>query len=125
MPNLNVMERRLESIIESIKSGTKKRSFLWEPTERKTEYRLRLKSGIINVDKWLSTSDPTSVSHPMTDISFHNELGERIERLAFSKLDSPDDYRKLAELHELARRSILKVDETLDRIFSEIESKGD
>jgi hypothetical protein len=118
------MEAKVKTIIGTIIQGTINRSFVWETTERKSEFRLRFQNGIVTIDKWTTTDEQTGQDSRLADITFHNAAGEQVDRLVFEADIQRDDYNELAALHEAARRSILKVDEVLDKLFGEIQQKA-
>jgi hypothetical protein len=119
------MDTNLKKIISNLIEGTKLRSLRWEPSERDNEFRLTLEHGIIQLDVW-DGGDPWSGDPPeeMADIVFFNSEGIKVDRYFFSKKKDLDSYSELVALHDAARRSYLRVEETLSGLFAEIEKKA-
>jgi hypothetical protein len=116
------MEDRLTKIIESLVKGTTSSKLNWQDTERDNEFVLKLEKGAITVDSWDNWSEEDNDVQSLVDIGFLNNLGESVERFTYSSSDY-SDYKKIMELHKLAKRNHLKIDETLDEILLEIERK--
>jgi|SRR5579864_1480671 len=57
------------------------------------------------------------LSTPHFYLSIHDEEGKVIHNL------TSDDYPDLEELHELARRRALKIDNTIDDILTELDAQ--
>ena len=118
------MEKKLKDAIDDLLQGTSEEIFHWEPTERKTEFRLRLKNGIVTVDCWDANDDPFDDPSHYSDITFYKDDGEVIERFVYSQKTEASDYQFLQILNDAARRNSLKIDEKLELLFKEIHDKS-
>jgi hypothetical protein len=115
------MEDRIKKIVDSLTKGTKANKISWESTDRENEYCVKLQNGGITVDKWQNFSDGMQDDHELVDIAFLTKAGEVIERVVFEKEVDRQDYRLLADLHDIARRNHMRIDEQLDNILGELE----
>jgi hypothetical protein len=118
------MDKRLDTVVSNLLTGTDNRQLKWEPSERKTEYRLRLSHGLVAVDSWEINDEFGSEEDNYVDITFFNSEGLQVDRYAFSKSSEREDYNIIYKLHDAARRNYLKVDETLSGLFKEISEKA-
>lgn len=116
------MEDKIRKLVDALITGTTNGKISWQVTERQDEYSTKLDNGAITVDLWDAfdeVEDPIS----LVDIAFLNILGEQVDRVVFGLVSDPHDFRRLAELHKLAKRSYLKIDATLDNMLGELERK--
>jgi hypothetical protein len=72
------------------------------------------------VDKWDWTHQESDETSTSVDISVFNEAGEKIDTCAAS---GGTDLNKLEQLHETVRRKVLKVEETIESILTELQRK--
>jgi len=117
------MEDRIKKIVDSLITGTTTGKLQWHGTERDDEYILKLSKGAITVDSWEGYDEESGDSSNLVDIAFLNALGEVVERIIFPSYVAYPDYARMMELHRLAKRNSLKIDETLDDFLEEIEKK--
>lgn len=117
------MEDRVRKIVDGLILGTANGKFAWQDTERDDEYSLKLSTGMITVDCWDSFDEEIGEPIYLIDIAFLNGVGETVERIVYTQ-DESADYRKLMELHKIAKRNSLRIDQTLDEILIEIEKKN-
>jgi hypothetical protein len=117
------MEDRIAQLIRTLSDGTASGKLAWEPTQRSKEYRLQLNEGSMVIDKWIGTDPDTGAESEVADISFFNEKGELVDRMSFDNDEVPSDFRLVARLHDSVRRKVMKVDELIDRLRVEIDSK--
>ena len=113
------METNAKTLIVDLRNKTVDRSIIWELTESKSEYRLRLKAGAVTVDKWSGT-EPNGDEFDAAEFAILNTKGEIIERYLTYLSDNPQDYLLILSLHDAVRRQILNVDETIDVLIGEI-----
>ena len=114
------MQPSIVKVVETLLEGTKNGTIEWEPTHRKTEFRTRMGAAAITVDKWDWTNEYTDDSVTSADITIYNKEGEKIDTCV---ADAGPDFRALSDLHEVVRRKVLKVDETLATLLQELEGK--
>lgn len=115
------MENKIKTAINNILKGTQMQKFSWEVAERNSEYRLRLGTGVVTVDKWIGTDDESGQEFSMADITIYNNAGVEVDRTIVSRQEEPGDYELLTTLYDAARRSALKVDQTLETLLGEID----
>ena len=114
------MHPSIDKLVKTLLDGTKNGTIDWETTARKTEFRTRISTGAIAVDKWDWSPEQSDETVTNVDITVFNEAGEKIDTCLAS---GGADFGKLAQLHETVRRKVLKVDETLESIFKELQIK--
>lgn len=117
------MEDRINKVIDSLVQGTENKKLNWQGTARETEFIINLKQGSITVDSWANYDPENDVNYEMADISFLNTNGERVETVSFSRHEENEEYRKIYNLHNIARRNSLRIDETIDSMLEEISNK--
>jgi hypothetical protein len=114
------MQSSIEKLVTTLLEGTKNGTIQWEQTARKTEFRTSISAGSITVDKWDWTHEESDETGTTADIAVFNKAGEKIDTcVAYGGAD----FAKLAQLHEAVRRKVLKVDETIESIFKELQVK--
>jgi hypothetical protein len=113
------MHSSIEKLVTTLLEGTKNGTIEWNTTARKTEFRTTIGAASITVDKWYG--DPqTGDMEETVDLAVFNETGEKIDTCVAT---AGGDFAKLAQLHEAVRRKVLKVDETIESIFKELQVK--
>ena len=116
------MHPSIEKLVATLLQGTQNGTIEWEKTSRISEFRTSIKTGSITVDKWDWTHEETGATGTSADISVLNAAGEKIDTCV--GIDGTGtDFDKLAQLHETVRRKVLKVDETIESIFKELQAK--
>lgn len=118
------MEIRIKEIVDALKLGTEEGRLNWQSTEREDEYSILFGSGGVTVDNWNHIEESDGTTYKIVDIAFLNSVGEIIDQISFEKTTNSVDYKILLDLHQLAKRNTLKIDETLNNILNDIELMG-
>jgi len=103
-------------LIEKLKKKTELKQIIWNRTNSSNEFKLELNQTTITIDSWYSDDD--SSFH--ADLCIINEHGDFISRFVFDESD--ENYSKLKNVHDLAKRQYYKVDEVLKDIINELDS---
>lgn len=112
-----MIPENLNALIKKLIDKTTSKKAVWSKTSRDSEFKLELNKGAIITDNWDDENSGMNV-----DFSILNEFGDIIERIAFRHIDV-DNYNTLMQLHNEAKRSYYKVDETIKTIFDELDSE--
>ena len=116
------MEQKTERLIKMLRSGTEKNTLSWETTERKSQFRLPLRSGFVTIDRWAGFDEETQEEFDVIEVTFLNQKGDPIDTFR-SSAGNPGDYILLASMHDAARRNANKVDEILSDLFNEVQER--
>jgi len=106
-------DERVLEIVRALISQTKQGRISWTPTDDQEAFLYSSRSSSIIVD-----TNRRKLPQPYW-IRILNERGAEVGRLHAAGGDAarPD----LAELHELARRSALRIDEVLDNVLRDLQ----
>ena len=111
-----MIEKQHKALIEKLIEKTTSKKANWVKTSRETEYKLGLKSGAITTDLW----NDNGIDY--ADLIIRNERGDIISQLTFTKIENSIEFDLLKNLHNQARESYYKFDETIEDIFDELNS---
>jgi hypothetical protein len=112
------MTDKIAAIIEKLRTRTHARQAVWANTSRESEYQLKLPSGRITVDHWI-TSDGQDVA----DFRIYNSEGAQIA-LEVGRAGT-EDFKRIVSLHDTITMRKLNIEETLSGIEKELDAKGD
>ena len=108
------MNERIIELINKLLNKTELNELTWETTSRETEFKVDFYNGSVSTDKWF---DAQTLSENI-DFKIFNTNGDEIGSWVF---ESDEEGAKiLSNLYETVKRKYLKIDETLDGIFSEL-----
>jgi hypothetical protein len=103
-------------LIEKLKRKTLKKEAIWTKTSRDEEFKLDIGNISILTDNWFHEI----VNQQAVDINIFNRDGEKIEGILLTENEL--DFKTLLELHNLAKQSYYRIDETFKSIFDELDS---
>lgn len=103
-------------LIVMLKQKTTDKKAIWNKTSGKNEFKIEFDDGSITIDSW---------QHEVSgkwwvDLIIRNDKGDIIDKIAYNQ-DHHDDYNILFDLHTIVKRNYLKIDETINNIFKQIE----
>lgn len=108
-------EQTLKVLAEKIKEKTLTGELDWKPSTRAYTYKSTIGSGFVTV----TCQDETSL---YCEILFFNDRGELIGKLESKGTNIGGEYRNLIrEIYDLAKNSYLKIDDTLNSMFSSLK----
>ncbi|MCD8403920.1 MULTISPECIES: hypothetical protein [Tenacibaculum] len=111
-----MIEKKHTVLIEKLIKKTASKQAYWTKTSRETEFKLSLKNSVITTDLWNQNNQN------LADIIIRNERGDVISQVSFNAEENPEEYELLKSLHNQARESYYKFDETIEDIFEELNS---
>jgi hypothetical protein len=114
------MKEKIAQIIKGLINKTKKDQAVWKRTSRRDEFMLRFSHGTATIDLWIETVG-TNITN-VSDFRLYDNDGYAIYSITCSKLELPNEYLLLKELHSAAKESFYKEDETINSILQEINS---
>lgn len=121
------MDTTFNNLIHSIKEKSGKGLIAWFPSSFDNVYQADLGKGAIMImfvdeDKLPSVNLRIPGSSPIASLSFVNERGEVFNSInCYSTLD--ECYDDLKEIYESAHNSYMKIDETLQSMFDDLNSR--
>jgi hypothetical protein len=86
----------------------------WNQTSRDTEFKVSLKTGSVTTDFWKNNGENYSI-----DFSIRNDKGDSIYHVQ-ADTEEGNDYDLLVALHNSAKSSYFKVDETIENMIEEL-----
>lgn len=111
-----MISENLHTLITKLKQKTKDKKVIWKKTSSNSEFKLSFQSGgAVTTDLW---SDNSGL---YVDFIVINNNGTVIERVVFTEEDEPS-FHFISELHELAKKSYYKEDETYKNFFLELDN---
>ncbi|MCD8423635.1 hypothetical protein [Tenacibaculum finnmarkense] len=115
-----MIDAKYKKIIDILIEKSKSKDAIWHKTSRENEFKINLKSSTITVDSWYNDKDGFNY----IDFLLRNQRGDKIGRLVYTDDAENEEYEHLSILHNYARESYYKVDETIDDIFDELKGDG-
>jgi len=115
-----MIDPKYKKIIDILIEKSKSKNAIWHKTSRDNEFKINLKSSTLTVDSWHNDKDGLNY----IDLIIRNQRGDTIGRLVYSDEGESEEYKYLDVLHNYARESYYKVDETIDNIFEELSGDG-
>ncbi len=115
-----MIDEKYRKIIDKLIEKSKAKKAIWNKTSRENEFKISLKSSIITTDLW----DDEHSQMGLVDLVIRNQRGEVLASLVYNDQDELEDYKYLKLLHDYARESYYRVDDTIDDIFKELDSGG-
>lgn len=110
-----MMTENIKMLIEKLIKKTTAGQANWKKTSRDTEFKLEFQKGAVVTDNW------TDGEGLHVDLAILNDNGDIVERVIYD-YEQEEDYKKILEVYELAKKSYFKSDETIKNIFEELES---
>lgn len=107
-------------LIDKLSLATQERKISWEKSSKENEYKVCIDNFMITV-ACPPELDPMIAfmgEKQYASLAIWNAKGEKIDEIKAGP--SSDDYGKLSELYNLAKREFNKIDEALDSIISKI-----
>jgi hypothetical protein len=104
-----------QEMVELLSARTENGTLGWETTAQENEFVTSSSGGAsIFIKQLFSSNDP--------DPDFEFSVRDKDDRYVFSIFNNGNgvDYKGLSNLHELARRSALKIDKTIDSILNDL-----
>jgi hypothetical protein len=117
-----VTNPKIIKLLESLKDATARGEVQWSDAGEGNAFRISTKDANLFLNK-VSDDDQTESKFIVNIFSKSGSFstsGPLIETVSF---EAPQEVRLCAEIFELARRSVYKVDELIDRMISEISSR--
>lgn len=102
-----------KSLIDKLIKATQEKKITWTKTSGPNEYQTIIGSGAITTDRWVVDN------YGEVDFVILNENGEQIDYI--SAIQGEPDYTCLSDLHQAAKRSYLKLDETIKEISDKLD----
>ena len=121
------MENKTLSLIEKIQQKTEEGNAKWVSGSSETQYRLKLPSGTVLVDKFRDVAGPgpePSV-HEGFSIDILDNKGDEVKSISRREDGKRDEYEVLKRLWDMADRSYKNLDEVLDSMIEDVESEGE
>lgn len=121
------MDTTFNNLIHNIKEKSGKGLIAWSPSSFDNVYQADLGKGAIMImfvdeDKLPPVNLRIPGSSPIASLSFVNERGEVFNSInCYSTLD--ECYDDLKEIYESAHNSYMKIDETLQSMFDDLNSR--
>ena|SRR5688572_5788870 len=114
---------KFEKLIEKLSTKTQQKQALWNITSEKDEFKLDFENGFyVVINKKPITSGNKVVGYRVS-IVIYNPNGEQIDRYSLtSTISDPAEYKDLDAFFNQVKRGYLKVDESFDEIFKELDS---
>jgi hypothetical protein len=121
------MEEKTEELLRKIKSRTKEGSVNWTSGSSDTQYKLKLPSGTVLVDRYKKpTNEPPKPNIVKGyKVSILNNDGDEIDSVASREDERGEMYDFLEEMWSLAKRDYKNVDKVLGKMLKEVESEGE
>lgn len=115
------MIKKYEELVSKLKDSTAKRKLVWEKTSRENEYQTAIGGNAISVLYHEKDFISMTLNNDETYMSLliWNNKGENIDEVRIK--EGKYDFDVLKELYDSARRSYMKVEETLDDILSNLD----
>ena len=115
-----MIANNIRSIIEKLAEKTKNNQATWNASSGSNGFRLHLKTGVINIDKWNEAQN----DNWYIDFKIFNDRGDIIESILVSLYDDKPDFDYLDLFYSIIRRKYLKVDETLKGLLDELNENN-
>lgn len=110
------MNDKIKDLVKRLIAFTENGKLTWEKTSLNTEFKTDLKDGSVSTDNW---EDEELGLTRFVDFKIFNSNGDEIGNWIFES--SSDDFEFLNQLHSAVKRKYLKIDETLDGFFNELQ----
>jgi len=109
-----MIPKNYQTLIEKLILGTSLKRITWNRTSRPSEYQVNIGSGAITTDYW----EDEQAGRLLVDFSIWNDQGEVIDTLSAS--EGEEDYVLIRKLYECAKRSYLKIDDTITDMMNHL-----
>lgn len=118
------MDSTYSRIIWEIKDKSKVGLIAWHPSSYADVYEAQLGKGAITIMHNLNAADgcTTEYEPPIATLSFLNERGEVFNSIHCYK-ESDTAYKDLKSIYEYAHNSYMKIDETIQSMFTDLQSR--
>ncbi|MCS3860350.1 hypothetical protein GGP86_000098 [Salinibacter ruber] len=110
-------------LINSLINRTEEGDVEWRDTSTSKQFAVYLDSGNITVDYYPESRSRQSERPEGYSITIFNDEGNKVDEIKAARPENNEDYDILKELYSTAKRSYLKVDETIDGMISEISEE--
>lgn len=113
---------RMVNLADELRERTKSGRIAWKETDDPTVFLYSGSSSSVEVDSWVTSG------RPRVALRLRNSSGAEVDALNltyendFATPGNESAFELLEELHELARRSALNVDEVIDSLLRDLES---
>lgn len=126
----NAIENKLSNLVAGLIVKTREGGVTWATTLADNQFIAGFSRFVVSVRQdFMYSEDEDSGAQPFIEVSLLNQNGRTIEATtsyAHGETFGPgisDDYEELLELFILARRSAHDVEESLDDLLQELESR--
>ncbi len=113
-----MIEEKYKKIIDKLVEKSK--NVIWNKTSRDAEFKVILKTSTITTDRWVDEEGEDCV-----DFIIRNQRGDMIAMLMYSDKDDKEEYNYLRRLHDCAKNSYYKIEDTIEDIFNELDSENE
>ena len=96
-----MISEKIKILIEKLRSKTESKQAIWKKTSRDTEFKLEFQKGAVVTDNW------TDGEGLHVDLAILNDNGDIVERVIYD-YEQEEDYKKILEVYELAKKSYFK-----------------
>lgn len=110
-------ESKVIEIIDKLVEKTSLKQAIWDITSKADQFVLNLGDSSITIEKW----EDNTMLHYFTLI-IRGSFGQLVYQISISNEENNDTYKRLKSLHEVAKSSYFKIDETLNDIFNKVNS---
>lgn len=111
-----MIDKKHKDLINKLTEKTRAKKANWSKTSGNDEYKIALETATITLDNW----EDRGMNY--MDFRIFNDRGDLISTLTFPE-NELIDYNFLRKLHDFAKENYYRVDETIDDIFSELDSE--
>lgn len=111
-----MIEKKHTDLINKLIKKTASKQAYWTKTSQETEFKLSLKNSVITTDLWKQGM------RNFADLVIRNERGDIISAINYNSEENSEEYHLIKSLHNQARESYYKLDETIEDIFKELNS---
>lgn len=126
-----MVDEKYKELINKVIQKTSEGKSNWLSTGQEDQYVLHLSKGSIVIDKYdrrMSRQVNRMVGGQVDflntyEITISNDDGNVVDSFSVSEDEKPEAWSLLKELYDCARRSYLKIDETLDGMLEEVKTK--
>ena len=111
---------KVKQLTDKLLEKTIANQVVWNRSSGFDGFQLILNSGSLSIDNYYNED---SRQHEIS-ISLYNEDGVTIESITYGNKDDKEDFKYYENFYKTVKRKYLKVDETIDSFFKEINTDG-
>jgi hypothetical protein len=116
------ISEQYNDVISGLLAKTKTKKAIWNTTTDDDTFIVYFEKFSLSVKRKYRCDFNGNIEETWISVDLINDLGDRIDGFIVEPID--DDWNKMIELHTLARRSALSIDDAIKEMLTELNKEG-